>query len=390
MIDGSAIYPTHKFTLEQRLALEAVRSDSSDAKLRELATSDVEWDALRQTAIWQGVLPLVYSRLKAAAGDLVPVSTLAELRSLYIANAQRNYRLTRKLLKALAALASRGIEAVPFKGPALAVQAYGDVTLRSFSDLDLLICHKDLSATRDLLAGLGYHPEPEMDSPDGQRLLISDNEYTFSDGDASLDVHWNITEKFLAFRLEPQLLWDGLDSCLLMDKPVRVLSPENTLLMLCINGVREEWRTLKPTLDVSHLCSAHPGLDYSLVLERAQSLGACRIVALGLRLAEELAGLSLPDSVHTWVGAEPGVAPLVKEVFKYLFSESQGHATFAAFYRRSRERLLDRIVFSLTPNPKDWSAVTLPTRLRFLYYAVRPLRLMAEFCQSGFRWPRTG
>jgi hypothetical protein len=44
---------------------------------------------------------------------------------------------------------------VPFKGPALAVQAYGDLSLRQYDDLDLLIHEADVPRAYQLLIANG-------------------------------------------------------------------------------------------------------------------------------------------------------------------------------------------------------------------------------------------
>ena len=62
-----------------------------------------------------------------------------DLERRFARNAQRSLRLTQRTAKILACLARRGIEAIPYKGPALAQTVYGDVAMRQFSDLDILI-----------------------------------------------------------------------------------------------------------------------------------------------------------------------------------------------------------------------------------------------------------
>jgi len=64
--------------------------------------------------------------------------------------------MTQHLLKVLDLLTGSGVEAIPFKGPVLAVQAYGDLLMRSFVDLDILIHAKDLSRVSKILIDQGY------------------------------------------------------------------------------------------------------------------------------------------------------------------------------------------------------------------------------------------
>ena len=51
------------------------------------------------------------------------------------------------------------IQALAFKGPTLAQNAYGDITLRQFGDLDILIRKKDRSRMVSILLNEQYIPE---------------------------------------------------------------------------------------------------------------------------------------------------------------------------------------------------------------------------------------
>ena len=68
-----------------------------------------------------------------------------------------NSALFEELARLVDALAKHGIDAIPFKGPLLAIQAFGDLGLREFRDLDFLVRDEDLAKTIATLHSLGYH-----------------------------------------------------------------------------------------------------------------------------------------------------------------------------------------------------------------------------------------
>ncbi|MEK7856765.1 MAG: nucleotidyltransferase family protein, partial [Acidobacteriota bacterium] len=51
---------------------------------------------------------------------------------------------------------------LPFKGPLLALQAYGDISMRRFGDLDVLVKPKHFKAAVDLLSANGFVPLNEV------------------------------------------------------------------------------------------------------------------------------------------------------------------------------------------------------------------------------------
>ncbi len=81
-----------------------------------------------------------------------------------------NILLTHELQKLLALFADNDVRAVPYKGPALALQLYGNVALRQFSDLDILVHPRDVLRARDLLLAEGYAQLPPL--TDGQQAVL--------------------------------------------------------------------------------------------------------------------------------------------------------------------------------------------------------------------------
>src|SRR5688572_24047075 len=119
-------------------ARTSIDSNTLD-RLKTLLHQDLGWQRLIQTAGIHGVLPLLYRSLSRNAPGLVPKAILERLRENFRSNVQRNLFLTAELLKLLDLFAAHRIDAVPFKGPVLAAAVYKDLSLRQFSDLDVLV-----------------------------------------------------------------------------------------------------------------------------------------------------------------------------------------------------------------------------------------------------------
>lgn len=376
-------------TAEQEVLLGIVRVDGAqDDRIRELIGRGLDWATLRQTALDHGLIPLLYTRLKAVAEDLLPPAERAELRQLYLANAQRNMRLAQELLRVLRFLASQEIVALPLKGPVLAAQVYGDVSMRTISDLDILIHRQDFARAYDLLPQIGYNPRLPLSTRQGKWILRAATELEFTNQGRLLDVHWAVYQWL--WPIKSDVFWQELQSVRLNGVNVRVLSLENTLLMLCVIGARDQWFQLRLIADLAHLLHAHPELDWEALLERAHRLGARKLLCLGLCLAHEVGGVALPpkvrDSTRLDRGAR-GLADGLKE--RFFISVDERREQSASLFPLS-ERLRDSLYYALTPKQKDWEFVNLPAPLYPLYYLVRPLRLLvtrsAAFIHSLARW----
>src|SRR5215210_4865854 len=132
------------------------RSPEIAARIRALVQEGIDWEYLILTAHLHGVAPLLYWHLHVARSDAVPESVLNHLRDHFHANSLRNLSLTGELLRILRAFRAHGVDAVPYKGPALAASAYSNLALREFIDLDIMVRRQDVQKAKESLAFLGY------------------------------------------------------------------------------------------------------------------------------------------------------------------------------------------------------------------------------------------
>ncbi len=226
-------------TAEQAVLLAAIRLDhASDHSLRAILQDGPHWPSLRKLAVDQGILPLLYIRLQEIAADLVPPAELAQLRTLYLASVARNLRLTQQLHLVLDVLATSDIPAIPLKGPALAQQAYGNVSLRQAStELDTLVHPDCLARTFRLLAEQGFAPPFALTRKREREMLRWAMQYTCSGQTIDLDIHVSLFDGLLYPPLTGEELWERLNVVHLDGQEVRLLSPENTLLPMAPNTI---------------------------------------------------------------------------------------------------------------------------------------------------------
>ncbi len=137
------------FRPEENLLLSSISPHHGPEQVkavRSLIRQGIDWSYLLQIAAHHGVLPLLYKSLNTTCRDTIPEQILDELRRLFRDNAVRNLFLTETLIKLLKQLAAHEIPAIPFKGPVLASSLHGDISLRQFGDLDILVRKQDVPA----------------------------------------------------------------------------------------------------------------------------------------------------------------------------------------------------------------------------------------------------
>ena len=365
------ISPDPKFTPEQEVLLWAIRVDhTKDKRISEILTTGVvAWGDLRKTAIQQGIIPLLYKRLKGEMADLVPLDELSTLRTLFVANTIKNIRMTQHLLKVLDLLADSGVEAMSFKGPALAVQAYGDLSLRSFCDLDILIHSNDLSRVYQILTGQGFLTEqgyilndPDQTSIDRILYNIYEKDLSFSFQDNFLELHWKIIERLYTVPLDMDQIWERSLPIFINGQKIKTLSPEDMVIVLCFHGHKHAWQNLKWLADLIHIISNHPGFNWHNLFIRAGNMGLKRIVLIGLFLAHKHGGIRCGFEVENLFASDTTMLKLAWKIQLNLFQsqtlESPITEPFLSltskerFYLTSRERFRDQIMFLFYLSPR--------------------------------------
>src|SRR5215207_1144573 len=184
------------------------------ARLRELAAPNVDWEYLFLLARRHSVVPLLYVQLEKHAFGLVPHETLNKLRKHYLENSARNTLLTAELCKLIDLFAAAGIETIPYKGPALALFAYGNLALRRFVDLDVIVKKSDVLKAREILLAEGYTPTKSLSLNQQELLLRTQHNMQFSRDNHRriVELHWEVAPHLFASAVNADKLWQDLST----------------------------------------------------------------------------------------------------------------------------------------------------------------------------------
>ena len=300
---------------------------------------------------------------------------------------RRNLRLTQELLAVHAQLEAAGVSAVPFKGPMLAVQLYGNLAMRQSHDLDFLIDRADLRRAAEVLVSREYRPPALLATPCGARFLDTQRQYRFTrDDGAIVEVHWDLAPNHLPFPVDPESVWSSVEFIHLGGRLVPTVGRSQLLLLLCAHGAKHCWVRLSWIRDVAQLVRVEANTDWEAVVTEARHRGAVRMVLLGLVLAAELCDAPVPLAVIERARSDVAVSSLAREVRERLSTDPPHEPTAWESHRfqfRVRERWRDRIrmmgVLTFIPRVTDLEWVRLPEPLYLLYYVLRPLRLLVKY-----------
>jgi len=200
-------------------------------RLRELAAEDIDWDYLFLLARRHAVVPLVYRQLDKAASDLVPEDHLHKLKQHFLDNSARNTLLTAELFRLISLFADSGIDAIPYKGPVLSLFAYGDLSLRRFVDLDVIVKKSDVLKARQILLTEGYTPSYSLSQTQHELLLRTQHNLQFSrdNGRSLVELHWEVAPHLFASSVNPEQIWENVGTIEVNGTQLKTLSPDDLL-----------------------------------------------------------------------------------------------------------------------------------------------------------------
>ncbi len=372
------------------------RPDVSRNRLEELLLDGPDWEYLLKAATRHGLLPLLYRTLMEAQHQ-VPPAVLSDLRRSYLFNSQRNHILTNELLRLLEKLETKGILAIPFKGPVLAQELYGDVALRMFTDLDVLVGRGDVLRAKEILISEGYRLDHTLTEAQERVFLRSLHHYHFCNREIHLEVHWQVSPGIYCFPLTTKDLFTRATRKVILGKEVQTFSPEDLLLILCEHGARHYWRRLAWICDLGRLMESKK-IDWRKIASRSKRMGCYCLLLLGLFLANGLLCTPFPPEISFSVEEEKKMAGLVEETVQRLFirnpeTKPKSHPPDIEeelFYLRTKERLRDKAGYyvrrAITPTTDDLASLPLPEHLAPLYHVLRPVRLMNKYGLGIGKW----
>ena len=371
-----------------RCARPFLRIEDKDAVESILRNPDFDWSRLIDAVEHQHVVPLVSKGLDQVDPELLPDDVRRRFMTSVEEIQAKNQRLARELIRILKVLRAEGITAIPFKGPAMAVLIYGELGLRRFADIDILVRGKDTPKAKRILLANGYQAP--------SRVPLSREWHFFNDEVAvQIDLHDRITSYRMPDLHDYEMLWRNRRTISLLDNQVECFSTDHTVLMLCMQ-ISKDWhekrRFLSKICDLSTYLDTQAAIDWSKFLKFSETQGLRRTVLVALFLTQVFHAVQLPHAVRKATEADAFVTSLDVQVEKRLLEVVKRPLPvfeqiwlqmkyYDGFWGKLWRPLVRSVLLRpLMPSEMDEAFLKLPLSLGFLYYVVRPFRIIGRLC----------
>ncbi|MDJ1173971.1 nucleotidyltransferase domain-containing protein [Roseofilum capinflatum] len=377
--------PTKIDSSENQFLLCCIRSQLNSAKasdVQDLLRTDLDWDILLQNAVNQNVFMLLYRTLKQNQSQGVPLSVFERIENEAQKRMTYNLFLTNKLLQTLKLFAEHKIQAIPFKGPIWAHLAYGNMGLREFSDLDVLVRPEDYSKAKDVLIEQGYYDKHFG----GLEESIGEAQMVLPDGRVNIDLHYKLTPQNFYLQIEKESFFDNLQTLSLSGKEVATFSPENCLALGYLQGAKDSWNSLKRICDFGALIQTYPEANWQKVIAQCGTDENDRVFLLGIAIAQTYLQVSLPERFSEKLKQFPEVVKLARQHEAYMYHKNMEYSYIfyiVSLWEKREITLWSKLQYVLKitfrVNASDREALALPRFLFFLYYPLRIVRLIKTY-----------
>ncbi|MDX9787075.1 MAG: nucleotidyltransferase family protein [Desulfobacterales bacterium] len=246
------------------------------ARLKALSARD--WDDIIAQAVCHLVLPQLYLGItRTGAQAALRPALFGRMQQLYFRNLAANVRFYHALSQCLGVLTAGEIPVVVLKGAHLGELVYENVGARILSDVDLMVREKHLKKAQQCLMRAGLYP---------------------TKGVLSIDLHWYLDTDY---PIDMAGVWERTQSARIAGQSVRVLSPEDLLLHLCMHlGSHHQFRRIgiRTFCDIREIVFRYGNdIDWDRVASRAAQWRMGKALGLTLAMARTLLKVEIPDAM---------------------------------------------------------------------------------------------
>ncbi|MEH2108261.1 nucleotidyltransferase domain-containing protein [Nostoc sp.] len=370
-------------------------------RINTILQQDIDWAYLLQIADRHRTIPLLYQSFKTTSREAIPETVLTQLQNYYHTNASRNLFLSHELLSLLKLFQSHKISAIPFKGLVLAISIYDNLAMRQFSDLDILVKQQDIVKVQELLITQKY--QLETDHGWQQTFVHSQKP------EVVVDLHWELTSlSYFPFKLPDfETLWQRSKFLTLKGESIIDFSSDDLLIILAVQVAREVnggKASLAQICDLAELLQIQQTLSWEQLLQKVSSLELKRPFFISLFIVNTLLNTPLPaqvkQAIQEQIQIDPTILIYARRMQKQLFTEIKSPLIIKLFFQHLMingplSRMPDRVYLvwqflSFTTRlvitnttQADREFFLLPSGLSFLYYLIRPIRLVSRYITNS-------
>lgn len=373
------ILDIYRLPEEVLLILELLKEKDEVQKLEclERLSKDVDWQLFLDYAIHHRVYPTLFGQLKQLKNQLeVPTFVIQSLEQLYKKNTFEMLQLSAEMNEIGKFFAEHEIEALFLKGPAIAHDLFGDISLRTSKDLDILIPIHQIENAKRILEQLGYVQTKFIRSLFNEwKWRQKDISFYHPEKQIEIEIHWRLScgpEKEPSF----MELWARRRKSIITQDPCYILGREDLFYYLVHHGARHAWFRLRWLVDIQQIVNLQ--LDWLTIYQLFKKNNYVHLSGQAIILASQLLEMNVTSEMVPFLKKRKAYK-IANNTLYFLDGIKDIYApeltNYYLNYVRTIKTNLQRLIKDISrlhPISKDAEDLPLPKQLHFLYFLLRP------------------
>ncbi|GIQ69776.1 Renal dipeptidase [Xylanibacillus composti] len=350
--------------------------ENNPGRLEQLMRNEQEldWEQFLVLVDHHRVYPVVYATLKKIEHHIVPPHILSALHTRYSQNTFRMLYLTGEMERISRALSDAGVHLLMMKGPVLAHKLYGDLSLRTSKDLDVLVPPHMAEAADHVLTSQGYVSLENKKKKDRKK----DHHLTYRhvQSNAEIELHWRLNRET---GREPDFseLWSRRQKSAITTFPVYCLGDEDLFFYLLTHGARHGWFRLRWLDDLDHMLKHD--LDWREINDRLHEFKFTHLKDHTLLLASRLLGTPIKHAER--LKEDKRSVMLANLALQSISGENVSKYRYTI---KSPRQKVKHVLELFVPKARDKEMLALPESLSILYFPLRPVLWFCRRCKQWF------
>jgi len=322
----------HIILLSAKIHPSAEEIEALDAQV----TLVEEWDAVVRNLIERGVGPLFYAKLpKLTNSKLIPDISKDQLKQAYYRTLSRGMVLQDVFRKAVSVLKANNIDLIVVKGAYLSEKLYGDIALRQFSDIDLLIREEDGEKAQSALKEAGFRSKDDTTHEFIRKNIGFEHYPQLIYRGGAVELHISLNRPGESYQLLPESVWIHSETVQIQGTEVRVPDLMDVLIHTIVHlhkHFQDGHIQFTGFNDIVNLLLQADKINWEELLDRCRGYNCEEIVFRYLLLTSKYYQIQLPEDV---IGRYKScLRPEDEELFlKYLSGYKGKHYSVASRFK---------------------------------------------------------
>lgn len=295
---------------------------------------------------------------------------------------KQNMLMTSELIKIMKLLKENTIEAIAFKGPTLSHIAYGDITLRQYSDLDILLRKEDIYKVYKLLEDK-YSRSLKLKTSQEETWFKYAHDLGLSNNKNGvyIEFHWAMLDNDHPISLKSINFFENINSQTIQNTKLNIISNEKFLVYLCIHGAKHLFERVEWVVDIDKFIISQE-ICWDEVFELIKDDNSIRFFLLGLYMSNTLYLTPIDDRFKNLFDED--IISISNHIFNIwnkdiVFNNKNNLIHMLKLFTSSQDKLKYLHKIYLKPTFTEYWYITLPKPLYFLYYPLRQYLLIKKY-----------